>query len=319
MTNKRVFQIMICLIATLAGIGFLAHGARASTPVLVSTQWLEDHLGDRGLVVIDVRTQANYGFAHIPGAVSLPYAKWQQHTEEGCQLMPSPEDFTRMMRALGVNNGSYVVVYDHGNNISDATKGATAYWVLKTMGHERVSYLDGGFTKWTFEGRVVDNLAPRPVPGDFAAGFDAGKVATLEDVKAALHDPGTILVDTRSSVQHFGADKRGDIERYGHIPGSLNFPAPFMTNAGINRAPATIKGEKELMEMALGIGLPGDKDVPVILYCNSGQFAGLGYLVLHDILGYRNVRVYDGSILQYCEAEDGELPMVRYSWGHVTR
>ncbi len=319
MKSKKVQTIIFSILMALAGLGFMSQPAMARSQVLVSTQWLDEHRGSPNLVIIDVRTETNYGFAHIPGAVSLPYGKWQQPTEEGCQLMPSPEEFTKMMQALGVNKNSHVVIYDHGNTISDATKGATAYWVLKTMGHKNVSYLDGGLTKWTFEGRLVDNVKPTPAPGNFVARKDASKVATLADVKAALHDDKTILLDTRSAAQHFGADKRGDIERYGHIPGSLNFPANFMNNAGINRAPAIIKSKKDLMTMAVGIGLPKGKRAPIIVYCNSGQFAGLGYLVLHDILGYKNVKVYDGSILQYCEADEGELPMVRFSWGHVTQ
>ncbi len=319
MKNKRVQQIVLGILMVFAGLGLMFQPVMAASQVLVTTQWLDEHRGSPNLVIIDVRTETNYGFVHIPGAVSLPYAKWQQNVEEGCQLMPSPEAFTMMMQALGVNQNSQVVIYDHGNTISDASKGATAYWVLKAMGHDKVSYLDGGLTKWTFEGRLVDNVKPTPEPGNFVARFDPGKVATLEDIKAGLHDTETILVDTRNSTQHFGTEKRGDIERYGHIPGSLNFPAPFMTHAGINRAPATLKSKKDLMDMALGIGLPGNKSAPIILYCNSGQFAGLGYLVLHDMLGYRNVKVYDGSILQYCKADDGELPMIRFSWGHVTR
>jgi thiosulfate/3-mercaptopyruvate sulfurtransferase len=184
------------------------------------------------------------------------------------------------------------------------------------MGHENVSYLDGGFTKWTFEGRIIDKKKPTPQPGNFTAKPDTGKVATLKDVIANLKTKEAIFLDDRSALQHFGISKRPDVVRYGHIPGSINFPVDFMTNAGINRAPATIKSVKELEAMAEGVGLPRDRNRKIIVYCNSAQQAGMGYFVLHDIMGYRNVKTYDGSMLEY--AQEKKLPLVRFAWGFAT-
>jgi thiosulfate/3-mercaptopyruvate sulfurtransferase len=314
--NRNAIQSILFMLL-IAAAGLMPAAAIAGTTPMVSTGWLEQNLGAPGMVIIDVRTEANYDFGHLPGAVSMPYNRWEPYNRETrCQKMPPPADVTKMMRSLGVNQSTHVVVYDAGNTTLDATEGGAAVWILESMGHENVSYLDGGFTKWTFEGRAIDKKKPSPQPGDFTAKLDTTKVATLKDVIANLRTKEAIFLDDRSSVQHFGISKRPDVVRYGHIPGSLNFPVDFMTNAGINRAPATIRSEKELEAMAKGVGLPRDRNRKIIVYCNSAQQAGMGYFVLHDIMGYRNVTVYDGSMLEY--AQDTKLPLLRFAWGFVT-
>ena len=315
---KRTLIQPIIIVLLAFGLAVAPSAASADAASLVSTAWLVKNIGAPNLVVIDVRTDANYAFAHLPGAVSLPYFTGCEvmNKEKMCRLMPTPPEFSKMMRSLGVNQSSHVVIYDQGNTISDATQGTSATWVMEAMGVENVSYLDGGFTKWTFEGRKVVKTVPAPQAGSFTAKPDMSKVATLDDVIANLKTKKAIFLDARSPVQHFGASKEAAVMRFGHIPGSLNFPAPFMSNAGANRAPATIKSSKELEVMARGVGLPADRARPVIVYCNSAQFAGMGYFVLHDILGYRNVKVYDGSMLEYAQHN---LPLVKFAWGFVTK
>ena len=315
MIRKRLQLTIITLLLILTG-GFSGTATAAGASTLVTTKWLAGHLGDKNLVLIDVRTANNYGVGHLPGAVSMPYGKIEPMTkDDSCRLMPSPAALTATLRGMGVNASSHVVVYDQGNTASDATKGATACWILESMGMNNVSYLNGGFTKWTFEGRIIDNKKPAPKAGNFTAKLDPAKVATLKEVRAAARTQKVILVDARSADQHFGATKSFEVERFGHIRGSLDMPAPYLTNAGINRAPATLKSKKVLAAIAKGIGLTKNKNAKIIVYCNSGQFAGLDYLVLHRILGYKNVSVFDGSMMEYASHE--KLPLVRFAWGHV--
>jgi thiosulfate/3-mercaptopyruvate sulfurtransferase len=313
---RNVLQsVIIALFVSTTAFASVPEAAGADR--LVNTEWLAQNRNAPDMVIIDVRTEANYDFGHLPGAVSLAYAKLKPYDEKaGIQKMAPPTDLTDILRSLGVNRSSHVVIYDHGNTTSDATEGASAIWILEAMGHENVSYLDGGFTKWTFEGRIIDKTKPVPKTGDFTARLDANKVATLNDVIANLKTKEAIFVDNRTAVQHFGVSKRDDIVRYGHIPGSFSFPVDYLTNAGANRAPATIKNRKQLEAMAEGVGLPKDKDRKIIVYCNSAQWAGMGYFVLHDIMGYKNVKAYDGSMLEY--AQEKKLPLVRFSWGFVT-
>lgn len=316
--KRNLFSAIISMLLFILGGLVLPGTASAKSDPLVSTDWLAGNLKTKNLVIIDVRTETNYGVGHIPGSVNVPYSEWEPYDEDReCNLMPIPEDFTELMQDAGINQATHVVIYDHGNSISDASKGAACVWVLQTMGHANVSYLDGGFTKWTFEGRIIDNVEPTPPLGNFKAAFDMAKVSSLGEVIAKVKSKDAVFVDARTAAQHFGVEKRADVERFGHIAGSVSLPASYLTNAGINRAPATIKSRAVLEEMAASVGIPADKNTELIVYCNSGQFAGLDYLVLHDILGYANVSVYDGSMTE-CGASE-EIPVVKFAWGHVTR
>lgn len=315
----KLLQSVIFMLL-LAVVGFMSSpvAVTAGTAPLVTTQWLEKNLGAKDLVIIDVRTTTNYGVGHIPGSFNMPYVGWEPFNEKKqCQLMPKPEDLTEMLQAIGVNASSHVVIYDHGNSIGDATKGCASVWILETMGHANVSYLDGGFTKWTFEGRIIDNKVPEGKAGNFVAKVDSAKVVTLKQVLQKMKKKGMVIVDARNSDQHFGDGKRGDVERYGHIPGSISLPAPFLNHAGVNRAPATVKLKEQLAEIVKGVGIPSDKNKEIIVYCNTGQYAGMDYFVLHDVLGYKKVSVYDGSMLEY--GADDKLPLVNFTWGSSAR
>jgi thiosulfate/3-mercaptopyruvate sulfurtransferase len=317
MKRNHWYLLIFLLMPALAGLVAAPNAAAATSP-LVTTEWLQKNLGKPGVVIIDVRTEANYAFAHLPGAVSYPYIGWEPvYAKRQCQLMPTEKQFAKKMQELGVNKSSHVIIYDQGNTASDATKGGASVWIMETMGHKDVSYLDGGFTKWTFEGRIVDNKKPSPKPGNFKAKLDSSKLATMQDVTGDLKTKKWILLDNRNAFQFFGTTKRADATRYGHIPGAISFPADFMYNAGANKAPATLKSKSELKAMAKGVGLPSDKNTKIITYCNSGQQSGAAYFVLRNVLGYKHVKCYDGSILEYSAAE--ELPMVKYTWGQEGR
>lgn len=313
---RYTLQSTIIMLAVMT-VGFLSvEGvASASDSPLITTESLEKQLGEGNLLIIDVRVPSNYGVGHIPGSINIPYEEWDPYCDEDeCLLVPEDEDLVALLREKGVNNDSRVVIYDHGNTLSDATKGGSVTWVLKSRGHKNVNYLNGGFTKWTFEGRIIDNKVPEMETGNFSVRPSDAKVIGFEELQKAMKGDA-LLVDARSSEQHFGASKRADVSQSGHIPGSLSLPSTFLNNAGPNRAPATIKEKDVLAQVAKGAGLPADKDQELIVYCNTGQWAGMECLILKDILGYRNVSLYDGSVLEY--AWKSFEPLVQYTWGHV--
>ena len=315
MKSKLLQSMIFMLLLVVAGcVSMPATAVTAGITPLVTTQWLEKNLNSKDLVIIDVRTETNYGVGHIPGSFNIPYVGWEPFNEKRqCQLMPKPDEFTAMLQAIGVNKSSHVVIYDHGNTMSDSSKGAASIWILEAMGHTKVSYLNGGFTKWTFEGRIIDNKKPEAKKGDFVAKVDTSKVVSVEYVLDKIKKKDVVIVDARTSGQHFGVDKRADVERFGHIPGSITLPAAYVNNADVNRAPATIRSTDQLADMVKGVGIPADKNKEIIVYCNTGQTAGLDYFVLHDILGYKKVSVYDGSMLEY--AADDDRPLVKFTWG----
>ncbi len=312
--NKYAYLLILLVVGVVLAAVIVPGISRARiADPLVSTDWLNKHMADKSVVVVDIRTGANYAFAHIPHAVSIPYTNIEPKDDNDLFMLPSIGKITELFRNAGVNRKSHVIVYGHGNTVSDASKAAATYWALKAMGHRNVSMLDGGFTKWTFEGRVVTKEVPKVKKGNFKAVVDTSLIADMDEVAKAVKSRRAVLVDARNSIQYFGHEKRADVICFGHIPGAINLPADFLSNAGINRAPATVKSKDDLLKIVRGVGIPEDKSVPIIVYCNTAQLAGLNYLVLKDLLGYTNVKVFDGSMLEYCNL-NGKLPVERFSW-----
>jgi thiosulfate/3-mercaptopyruvate sulfurtransferase len=286
----------------------------ARTQNLVSVDWLARNLRAPNIVVLDVGAFTQYKRNHIPGAVKA-FGPWQTMDDRFVGfMMPKVEDLVRMLRSYGVNNNSYVILYDEGVTAQDTAKSARALWTLHALGHDRVAILDGGFAGWKQAHKPVTVKSVVPRPGKFTGKLVKSKVATMSEVKEALGSGGVVLLDNRLPEEDFGHEKKSYIERYGHLPESRLWPADFMTNAGIEFSPSFMRDTAELKKMAKGIGIPADKNVEIITYSNRGLQAAMGYFVLHDLLGYRNVRLFDGSMLE--AAADKSVPMKTNGWGY---
>jgi thiosulfate/3-mercaptopyruvate sulfurtransferase len=301
-------------IAVVMLFAFASAAAAAGTKKLVSVRWLAKNRKAPNVVILDVGAFTQYGRGHIPGAVKA-FGPWQTMNDKYVGfMMPKVEDLVRMLRSYGVNSNSYVILYDEGVTAQDTAKSARALWTLHALGHDKVAILDGGFAAWKQGGMPESNEPVVPRPGNFTGKIVKSKIATIDEVKKALHSSRVIFVDDRLPEEDFGHEKKSYIERYGHLPGSRLWPADFMTNAGIEFSPSFMRDSSELTKMAKGVGIPADKDVEIITYSNRGIQAAMGYFVLHDLLGYRNVRLFDGSILE--SAADKSMPMQTNSWGY---
>lgn len=294
-----------------------ASGALAAADPLVSVGWLAKNLDKPNVVVLDVETFFHYERKHIPGAVKA-FGPWQAVNVKGQDLvMPKVHDLVRMIRGYGVNRNSFVVIYDEGVTAQDTAKSARALWTFHALGHDRVAILDGGLAAWEQAGKTVSREPVVPRPGNFTGKLVQAKRATLAEVKKKLGSAKVVLLDDRSAEQDFGQEKQSYIKRYGHLPGSRLWPASYMTKAGDNFSPSFMRDREELQEMAKGVGIPADKNVEIITYSNQGMQAALGYYVLHDLLGYKNVKLYDGSILEAAAVKS--VPMERDSWGYLKK
>jgi thiosulfate/3-mercaptopyruvate sulfurtransferase len=293
-----------------------AAAALAATKTLVSVDWLAKNLKNPKVVVLDVQEFIHYDKNHIPGAVKA-FGPW--HTENDKfqgWMMPKVDDLVTMIRNYGVNQDSLVVIYDEGDTADDTAKSARALWTLHALGHNQVAILDGGLAAWKQADKPLSSEPAAPIKaGNFSGKLVAGKVATLDEVKDKIGSSKVVLVDNRLPDEDFGFAKQNYIKRYGHLPGSKLWPADTMTNAGINFSPSLFRDMKDLEEMAKGIGLPADKNMEIITYSNVGKQAAMGYYVLHDLLGYKNVKLFDGSIL--VASEDPAVPMEKDSWGWI--
>ncbi len=310
---KAMNRIRASLIGAILFLFCIPALSCAGSAHLVSVGWLASHMKQKNLVVLDVSDFTHYEQHHIPGAVRA-FGPWQVMNADFVGfMMPSQDQLVKMLRTFGVNNNSFVVVYDEGKTASDTAKSARALWTLDVLGHDRVAILDGGFSAWDRAGKTITTQDVAPVYGNFTAKPVPALVATLKEVEKKIGSKKVIFLDNRGADEYFGQEKRSYIKRFGHLPGALLWPAKYMTNAGVHFSPSFFRSVKELRKMAKGVGIPADKNVEIITYSNQGLAGAMGYYVLHDILGYRNVKLYDGSILQ--AAAVTAVPMNMNSWG----
>ena len=259
-------------------------------PVLVGTDWLAEHLEDDDVVVAEVDESPElYEEGHIPGSVKL---HWQDDLQDPVERdLVDRQTFERLLGGLGISNHATVVLYGDKNNWF----AAYAYWYLKTYGHGDVRILDGGRQKWVDEGRPMTSEAPSPSPATYTASERDESIRAYRDqVREWIEDGETALVDVRSPGEYSGAlvsppgyEQEG-AQRAGHIPTAVSIPW-----ASAVRDDGTFKSPDELRELYGAKGVTPDRDVTA--YCRIGERSAHTWFVLRELLGYENVRNYDGS------------------------
>jgi thiosulfate/3-mercaptopyruvate sulfurtransferase len=258
--------------------------------VLVSTDWLEEHLRDDGLVVAEVdENPALYDEGHIAGAVRL---HWREDLQDPVERdLVEKEPFEALMGRLGVSTDTTVVLYGDRNNWF----AAYAYWYLKIYGHDDARILDGGRQKWIDEGRELSTETPIPAPATYTASDrDESLRAYRDAVRQSLGAEGRALVDVRSPQEYSGdlisppGYEQEGAQRGGHIPTAQSIPW-----AQAVRDDGTFKPAEELRTLYEGKGVTPDKAVTA--YCRIGERSAHTWFVLRELLGYADVRNYDGS------------------------
>jgi thiosulfate/3-mercaptopyruvate sulfurtransferase len=259
-------------------------------PVLVTTDWLAEHLNDDGLVVAEVDENPDlYDEGHIAGAVKL---HWRDDLQDPVErdLVDKPT-FERLLSERGIANDTTLVLYGDKNNWF----AAYAYWYLKIYGHGDVRILDGGRQKWADEGREFTTENPQPRRADYEANERDESIRTYRDsVRAQIGEQSKALVDVRSPQEYAGeliappGYEQEGAQRAGHIPTAASIPW-----ATAVRDDGTFKSADELRELYEGKGVTPEKEVTA--YCRIGERSAHTWFVLRELLGYETVKNYDGS------------------------
>ena len=259
--------------------------------VLVSTDWVADHLNDARvkLVEVDVDTEA-YDQGHIKGAVGW---NWTTQLNDVVRRdMLSQADFEKLLSQSGIEPEDTLVLYGDNNNWF----AAFAFWQAKLNGHKDVRLMNGGRKKWAeVDQRETTTVKPSVTPASYkAAGRDEAALRALQpDVRSVMDRGAANLVDVRSPAEFTGEilAPPGLLEtaqRGGHIPGAANIPWSKAVNED-----GTFKAADELAALYGGAGVTNDK--PTIAYCRIGERSSHTWFVLKYLLGYPEVRNYDGS------------------------
>jgi thiosulfate/3-mercaptopyruvate sulfurtransferase len=258
--------------------------------VLVTTEWLADHLGDDNLVVAEVdEDPALYDDGHIPGAVKL---HWREDLQDPVERdLVEKNEFEELLGSRGIANDTSVVLYGDKNNWF----AAYAYWYLKIYGHEDVRILDGGRQKWIDEGRELTADVSSPGLVSYSAtDRDESIRAYRGYVREIIDSAENELVDVRSPQEYSGeliappGYEQEGAQRGGHIPKAQSIPW-----AQAVRDDGTFKSADDLKALYEGKGVSSDKEITA--YCRIGERSAHTWFVLRELLGYENVRNYDGS------------------------
>jgi thiosulfate/3-mercaptopyruvate sulfurtransferase len=257
--------------------------------VLVETQWVQDHLDDDSIRIVEVdENPALYADAHIPGAIGFD---WKQDLQDQVERdFLDPGAFGELFGSRGISNDHTIVLYGDRNNWF----AAYTYWYLKYYGHDKVLLMNGPREKWISEGRPTST----DVPSYGATTFDAQPGdeairAKRDEVMAALDD-GRKLVDVRSPQEFSGeliamaGYEQEGAQRAGHIPGAASIPW-----AQAVKEDGTFKSADELEQLYGGKGVLSGE--PIIAYCRIGERSAHTWFVLHELLGRDDVKNYDGS------------------------
>jgi thiosulfate/3-mercaptopyruvate sulfurtransferase len=258
--------------------------------VLVETQWVEDHLDDDSIRIVEVdENPALYAEAHIPGAIGFDWkADLQDQTKRD---FLGPEDFGKLFGEHGISNDHTVVLYGDRNNWF----AAYTYWYLKFYGHDKVLLMNGPREKWISEGRATSTEVPSPEATTFEAREGDDTIRAKRDEVLQALDNGRKLVDVRSPQEFSGeliamaGYEQEGAQRGGHIPGAKSVPW-----AQAVKEDGTFKSADELRELYEGKGVLSGDD-PVIAYCRIGERSAHTWFVLHELLGHDDVKNYDGS------------------------
>jgi thiosulfate/3-mercaptopyruvate sulfurtransferase len=269
-----------------------------ATHPLVDAGWLAEHLEAPGTVVLQVDVDSSaYYTAHLPGAVPLD---WHDELHEPVRRGPvSQRHFEELMRGKGIGVDDHVVFCGTG----DSSYAAHAYWVFRYYRHRRLSLLDGGLQAWVAAGGGLQEEVPQPavsVYGYRSPGPDPSvRVGRVEMVDHYARAPqGAVVLDCRTPQEYEGAHRHPldlQIEHHrvgGHVPGARNLPSEVLLTEDGRFLPAA-----RLRELFAERGVRTDLDV--VVYCRVAERSSLLWFALHELLGHRRVRHYDGGWAEY--------------------
>ncbi|MGO8948247.1 MAG: sulfurtransferase [Ktedonobacterales bacterium] len=268
-----------------------AQSGYAHPEVLVDTAWVEAHLADPKVRIVEADEDPLLyeAMGHIPGAVKLD---WHVDVQDPVRRdFINRADFEALMSRYGINNDTTVIFYGDKNN----WYAAYSYWLFKLYGHQDARLMNGGRSKWEAEGRAYTKEVPGYSPAHYtASGPNLNLRAFRRQVEDHLAGSDSALIDVRSPDEYTGKlvhmvnYPQEGAQRGGHIPGAQNIPWATAANPD-----GTFKSADELRQIYQGKGITPEKNV--IAYCRIGERSAHTWFVLTELLGYPAVRNYDGS------------------------
>ena len=297
---KILSKIFAALIAATLSLNLWAASA------LIEAEQLKQRLGEPRLVLIDLRSEADYQAGHIPGATNAAYGSygWRATVDGIVGKLPPVAELAAKVGALGVSPESWVVLIPYGANSSDIGSAARVYWTFKYLGHEQVSIVNGGHRAWqagayalSKQAESYEQQAPYPV------NLNEQLLVTSAELKSRLESDDLQTVDARTNLQYDGWEKHPKALRGGALPASQRLPQQDLVD------PKTGKfySSEQILQVATANGWLPQSGVELVSYCNTGHWAATSWFALSEVAGVEDVRLYDGSMVEW--TSDAEAPL----------
>ena len=286
--------VFISLILLLPSVAL----ARDIAPI-VSTDWLQANLKNPKLTILDVRSVEEYREGHIPGSLNAFYGSWAYMKDGLYSSLPEKDDLDDTIGYMGLHLDSWVVVTGCMDTPRLSYQSARVACTLQYAGIENVALLDGGINKWIAEKKPLSKKIERVKSKHFRGKYIGEKFADAKYVREGLGK--LILLDVREPEFFSGEKKMDCVPRMGRIPGAFNMP----TSCAFNED-KTFKNSEELtviVEAAAG----KDRSAAIVTYCDTGQCCPIWSYLMTQILGYTNVRLYDGGMQEWMQAPEAPV------------
>jgi thiosulfate/3-mercaptopyruvate sulfurtransferase len=299
--KNPIFMILVGLVASLILIPSLAFSSFAVPPQtniqFVSPEWVAEHNEESHLRILDVRNAPlEYINDHLPGAVHIADIAFRGSNGVLPVQYWDNDKLGSIFAKSGISNEDKVLVYSNGNDVLGATMVA---YLLERLGVSSVYVLDGGYAGYKAANQPTTKVFPQYQEGDFTLHDNTSIRVSLEEVEELINKPGVVFIDPRPP-ELFQGDRNIWI-RNGHIPGAKNIPWPTFTEANNSQEelknPHKLKSLDEIRELLAQRNIKPTDDI--IVSCSTGREATLQYVVLKHLLGYPNVRIYEGSWTEY--------------------
>lgn len=291
-------RLLICIATLLTSA--LAAPATAAEPLITPPQ-LAARLADPGLRIVDIRDGKNddgktpYELGHIPGALSAPYSKWRGPKDNPGKL-PSADALTALVRSLGIDARSSVVVVGSGANETDFGAAARVYWTLKTAGITDIALLNGGIKAWRAASLPVTTEGANVAPSAYSVTIDPRWLATQQDVAQVVGRPDVTLLDARPVAFFTGETRHVAAKTPGTLVGAKNVEHSVWFTKGSG----ALRPADEVRRIAAEQGIRLDQ--PTVSFCNTGHWAATNWFVLSEVLGQREVKLYPESVVAWSQA-----------------
>ena len=276
------------------------NGVMPESDHLINVDGLLEVYTDQNTIIVDFRSEEAYLKGHIPGAVNIYRNDITIKKGDIKGLIAPQEALEELLGSLGIDVSNQIVVYDGRG----ACESARFWWTLNFYGFNNVKVVNGDFDLWSSKGYPMDTVVVtrKPVNFIFPKGVNNKYIATKEDVQRAINDPAIVLVDTRATEEYLGKLLKKGAFRKGRIPTSIH--VDWVSVLEYERG----KEFKSVTDLLYDFERKEiTKDKEIIFYCQSGTRSALCTFVLAELLGYKNVKNYDGSWIEWSHDLDLEI------------